>query len=136
MLEFNFNRINWSVFEKLEFVFPDSPEYNEEIEENYVNTSQYRFGAEYQATPELAIRGGFVLDETPQPDEVMGPILPDANRKGYSLGGAYDLGAMTLDFYYLALFLEDREIRDNQDNFNGDYSSFTTLAGFGLTYRF
>jgi len=136
MLEFNFNRINWSVFEKLEFVFPDSPKYNEEIEENYVNTSQYRFGAEYQATPELAIRGGFVLDETPQHDEVMGPILPDANRKGYSLGGAYDLGAMTLDFYYLALFLEDREIRDNQDNFNGDYSSFTTLAGFGLTYRF
>ncbi len=136
MLEFNFNRIKWSAFEELPFIFADTPENDKEITQDYKDTSQYRFGAEYQANDELALRAGFVLDETPQPDYVMGPILPDADRKGISIGLGYEMGNTTLDFYNLFLFLEDREIRENQDGFNGDYSSYTNLFGFGLTYRF
>lgn len=136
MLEFNLNRIQWSAFESLELKFANSPEKNKTLREDYVNTTQYRFGAEYQYSPILALRGGFVLDESPQPDGSMGPVLPDADRIGVSIGAGYEMGDMTLDIYNLFLFMEDRQIRTNWDNFNGDYSTYTNLIGFGLTYRF
>lgn len=136
LLEFNFNRWQWSSFEELPFIFPEAPENNKAIREDYEDTSQYRIGAEYQASPELALRAGFILDETPQPDGGMGPVLPDADRKGVSIGAGYDFGNAMVNVYNLFLFLEDRDIRTNWDGYNGDYRSYTNLFGLGLHYRF
>jgi long-chain fatty acid transport protein len=136
LLEFNYNRIQWSTFDMLEFNFTESPENDKSIREDYVDTSQYRFGAEFVATPELALRGGFVYDESPQPSGSVGPVLPDADRKGVSIGAGYQLGDVELDVYNLFLFFADREIRDNWDGYDGDYQNYTNLFGLGLTYHF
>jgi len=136
LVEFNYNRIQWSAFEKLELTFPEAPEADETIREEYENTTQYRFGAEFQASPELALRGGFVIDESPQPTGGVGPVLPDANRKGVSIRAGNSLSNVQLDLYNLFLFMEGREIRDNFDGYNGDYHTYTNLFGLGLTYHF
>jgi len=135
-VEFNFNRIQWSAFETLDLHFPESPEADESIREEYANTSQFRLGVEYQATPSLVLRAGGVRDETPQPTGSCGPVLPDADRTGISLGASWCRGAVTLEAYNLFLFLDEREVRDNFDGYQGDYRTYTNLMGAGLTYHF
>ncbi|MBN2170719.1 MAG: outer membrane protein transport protein [Candidatus Krumholzibacteriota bacterium] len=135
-LEFNYNRIQWSAFETLDLHFPAAPAADESIHEDYTNTSQYRLGVEYQAAPSLVLRAGAVRDESPQPTGSCGPVLPDADRRGVSLGASWCRGAVTLEAYNLFLFLDDRAVRDNYDGYQGDYRSFTNLLGAGLTYHF
>ena len=52
------------------------------------------------------------------------------------IGASWLKGNMVLDFYSLFLFLDDREVRDSFSGFNGDYRTYTQLAGIGLTYHF
>jgi len=135
--EFDYNYVMWSCFETLDLEFEDTPELNKSIPEDYEDVSQYRLGLEYHHCEATTYRAGFVYDETPQPSSTTGPVLPDANRTGFSFGmGWKATDAVTLDWYWLLLFNEDREIRDNHDNYNGDYHTYTDLIGVGLTYKF
>jgi len=135
--EFNYNYILWSSFETLKLSFLDTPEVDKTIEENYEDQKQFRIGLEYEYCEFLQLRAGWLRDISPQPDASTGPVLPDANRTGYSVGTGYRLSPnLSLDSYALFLFLDDRQVRDNYDGFNGDYHSFTYLFGFGLNYLF
>ncbi|MCP4549133.1 MAG: hypothetical protein GY835_21990 [bacterium] len=133
MMEINVMRIEWSAFEELKLVFPDTTKV---IEENYENTIQFRFGLEYAYKPELTLRTGFVYDESPQPMGSTGPVLPDSDRTGFSVGGTWTHGNIDLEFYNLCLFFKDREVRENYEGFNGDYHTYTNLCGLGFTYHF
>ena len=136
LFEFNFNRIEWSAFDELQLAFPESPSANETIAEDYENSNQYRFGLEYMYRDDLDLRCGYVRDISPQPTSSTGPVLPDSDRNGFSIGAGWHRDQVTVDFYNLFLFLDDREVRDNSDGYNGDYRTYTTLTGLGLTYHF
>jgi long-chain fatty acid transport protein len=136
LVEFDFCWIKWSSFDELLIIFPEDTELNEAIPEEYENSRQYRFGVEYQYNPELALRAGFVYDESPQPLAGTGPVLPDSDRTGYSIGAGYDFGNFDVEFYNLFLTFKDREVRDSFSDYNGDYRTYTNLAGVGINYRF
>ncbi len=135
-MELDIDWIRWSCFETLRLEFDaDDPE-TETIPEEWSDGLQFRLGMEYRFRPDLDLRAGFVRDLTPQPSASTGPLLPDANRSGLSFGlGLRILPELSVDLYDMLLFVDERQVRDNRDGFNGDYRSFSHLAGLALTWR-
>ncbi|HUP42683.1 MAG TPA: outer membrane protein transport protein, partial [Thermoanaerobaculia bacterium] len=64
----------------------------------------YRAGLAWTRSPRSQWRFGYVYDETPQPEEAVGPLLPDADRNGITVGYGYrgrwdfDVALMYLEF--------------------------------------
>lgn len=103
----------------------------------YENAWAYRVGLDWKASDGLNLLAGFVYDQTPQPDEAVSPLLPDANRSGYSIGLSAKLGQNThLDLSNLFLFFHERTTMTNKDNFNGTYKTFADLAVINLRTSF
>jgi long-chain fatty acid transport protein len=57
-----------------------------DLERNWVDTIQKRFGIEWYAKNWLTLRLGYFYDPTPIPDETMDFQWPDGDKKIYSLG--------------------------------------------------
>ncbi len=135
LMELDFNWIGWSRFESLNLKFDSGDPEDETIPEQWRDGYQLRLGAEYHARTGLDLRAGFVRDLSPQPSASTGPLLPDANRSGLSLGlGLMLAPGVELGLYDMLLFVDERRVRDNRDGFNGDYRSFSHLAGLALTW--
>ncbi|HWM90833.1 MAG TPA: outer membrane protein transport protein [Thermoanaerobaculia bacterium] len=108
LVETDFNWMGWSTFDQvpIEFVggagnsLPDT-----EIPEEWDDANSYRAGLRWTASPTSEWRFGFVFDETPQPEESVSPLLPDADRMGYTIGYGrtgpglgFDIALMYIDF--------------------------------------
>lgn len=104
---------------------------------NYDNSWQVRAGAHFEATEQLSLRVGFIYDQSPQPIESVGPLLPDANRNDFSFGIGYNFGRVQADAgYMLVNFLERSTIEDgvgkNENSFDGTYNSDANLFFLSL----
>lgn len=107
LLETDVNWTGWSSFNEVKIDFtggatnslPDTT-----IPEGWDDVFNYRAGLRWTVSPTTEWRLGFVLDNTPQPEEVVSPLLPDADRNGYTIGWGHkgkirtDLALMYLDF--------------------------------------
>ncbi|MCP4117868.1 MAG: long-chain fatty acid transporter [Desulfobacteraceae bacterium] len=71
--------------------------WNENIPRDWEDTTQFRFGAEWQALDYLALRLGYFYDPTPVPDSSMDFIWPDADKQTWSFGAGFEFGNYTLD---------------------------------------
>lgn len=112
------------------------------------NSLRASVGFSYQAGEDWIWRGGFMYDQTPISDPGYAlTVLPDANRKMYSLGASYQLSDNTsLDFAYSYLWLKDAAINRTDDDhiaengspgmLNGSYSTYLNLVGLSFTYAF
>jgi long-chain fatty acid transport protein len=156
LVEFNAVHFGWSNFEKLALEFsPDPTEaLSSEIPFNYDDKWQLRLGAAYDVTPRFTLLGGYVRDETPQPVESMGPILPDASRNDWSIGVQYTTGPWRLTASWMAVLNEARNnLRDGQPTVfeseqddpeavqlrtleAGSYESVANIYAFGVGYHF
>lgn len=104
---------------------------------DWENVWAYRFGIKWQTSDTFELMGGYVYDETPEPDGDVGPLLPDANRNGFSVGFSWKMGKNTwVDFSNLALFFKERAVTTNDDNFNGRYKNFANLTVLNLRTSF
>ena len=64
---------------------------SESYDEDWLDSNRYRFGVEYLLSA-VALRGGFMYDESPLPDKsVSSAHIPDVNRKAVSLGAGHQL---------------------------------------------
>ena len=131
----------WDVFNQTVFSFSSVNGKQipaETLVHNWKNAWSYRFGVDYQATPKLNLLAGIVYDQTPQPDADVSPLLPDANRTGYSIGLGYKIGkATTVELSNLFLFFHDRSTNGAQvDGFNGTYKTFADLLVLNLKTSF
>ena len=80
---------------------------------------------------------GYVYDQTPEPDGDVGPLLPDMNRNGYSIGFSWRMGKNTwVDFSNLFLFFNERSITTNDDGFQGRYKNHANLTVLNLRTAF
>ncbi len=139
-LEADFLWYEWSVFSDLPIRFETTPALNTTRVEDYEDSWQVRVGAEHRRG-DLAYRFGYYYDRSPAPVHAVSPLLPDADRIGVSLGLGWAFGPnrnWTLDGYGLGLFLARRAgfTEDAYGDFQGDYKTFTAMAGVGLGYRF
>ena len=139
-VEFDADRTGWDVFDQTVLHFdttngitvPQSV-----LVHNWKNVWTYRLGMNFQASKSFNLNAGVLIDETPQPDSDVSPLLPDANRTGLSIGFGVKMGeSTTVELSNLALFFHERTTLTNRDSFNGTYKTFADLITFNLRHSF
>ncbi len=131
LAEVDFNWTGWSSFDALPLTFPTAPALSSLIEQDYDDANNYRLGFNYKTGSGAEWRFGLGFDESPQPDESVGPLLPDSDRSVATLGWGSASGKIDLAFMFLKS--DDRTTTVNNDNFNGTYKTDALL--FGFTYN-
>lgn len=129
----------WSSFDQVVLEFPENQTgLTSVLEENYKNTWQIRFGAEYWATDKWALRCGYIFDKTPAPAETVNPLLPDADRNDIGIGFGYKFSNnLQMDASYLAVMFKERSTEGkNVDDFDGIYNSHVNLWALSFSYTF
>ena len=132
-------QMQWSVFDTLPITFTNAAyaALNSKIAEDYGTSRSYRIGAEYRVKPNLAVRAGYLYDESPQPDASVSPMLPDAPRNSAMLGLGYTWRKTTLDVSYMFLPFKNRSTNGkNPYGYNGTYDTTAHLFGITLVQRF
>jgi long-chain fatty acid transport protein len=128
---------DWSRFERLEVEFQDTPAANLNIEQNWDNSYSIRLGGNRAVTDRWDVRLGALYDTTPQPVDVVGPLLPDNNRAAVTFGLGWHSDHFKVDVSNMVLMFEDRDTFDhNHDNFNGVYKTQGNLLSLNLGYTF
>ncbi len=103
------------------------------------NTWTFHAGLEF-SIDDVVIRGGYIYDQTPVPDDTFLPSLPDADRRGLSVGLGYFVSeGLRLDFGYQYLQFLDRSISPAVDANSvsipaGKYTSTWTVVGINVSY--
>ena len=135
-VEFDVTHTTWSRFKNLDIAFA-TPALNLHRPQNWQNTNSFRLGANHPVSPNWDVRFGAVYDENPQPQEGVGPLLPDSDREGVSFGVGYHKGPWIIDATEFVLHFKDRSTGGiNSDNFNGTYKTDANLIGVNFGYRF
>ncbi len=127
--EVDVNWTGWSTFDVVDLVFTTAPQFTSAIPNEWQDSYNYRLGIRVGNGPRQW-RFGYILDESPQPDESVGPLLPDADRTDYTVGYGtprFDVALMYVDF-------DERTTITNRDNFFGTYTTDVWLVG--LTVKF
>jgi long-chain fatty acid transport protein len=127
LLELDIERIGWATVQQLRFDFPSRPELSRTVPLDFEDTFNYRLGFQYSFPTGFQLRAGVAIEESPQPDETVGPFLADGERTvaGFGVG---------LDWLQLALqWVEQQErlVATQQEGLNGNYRASSWL--FGLT---
>ena len=131
-------RMGWSSFKDLPIDLVGYPTLSEVRPENYKDSNTYRLGVEYKASPSMSWQFGALYDKSPVPLESVSPLLPDADRKGGSIGASFSLTPKTsLDVSYLYLKFSDRGTGGvNYDSYEGTYKTTANLFGITVVHRF
>ncbi len=139
LVEADLNFTMWSSFDKLESEGladdPDSQLEDINVPENYEDTITLRLGLEHMYTDVLTLRAGYLWDQGPAPPASVSPLLPDANRNGFTLGAGYDFGSMTVDVAAMYLKFDEASTEmEAHSGFDGVYDSSAWLLGFNVSY--
>ncbi|UCF31124.1 MAG: outer membrane protein transport protein [bacterium] len=113
------------------------------LPKDYSDEIAYRVGLEYDLNEAWNLRGGFLIESMPIPEETYDPRLPDGDRVGISIGAGYTKDAWTLDLAYMFVDFSDEDIdNDITDAYgqlqtvDGKYDGDINLFGVSLGYRF
>ena len=137
VFEADVNWYQWSAFRSIPVTFPDRPDLSGAITENYSDSFQYRFGAEKTLNDVWTVRGGLFWDETPAPPASVSPLLPDADRNGFCLGGTWRSGSWRIDAASWLVLARARSTAGvSRDRFEGTYKSHAFTLGVFVGYVF
>jgi long-chain fatty acid transport protein len=139
LVETDANWTGWSSFKQVKIDFtggatnslPDTT-----IRESWEDVYNYRLGIRWTTSPTSQWRAGYVYDETPQREEGVSPLLPDANRNGFSLGYGYT-GGLKADFAVMYLPFDERTRSKSfpgEGAFFGTYNTTAWLLAATLTF--
>lgn len=139
LVETDVNRTGWSAFKEVKIDFtggatnslPDTT-----IEQKWKDVYNYRLGVRWTTGPSSQWRFGYVYDRTPQPEESVNPLLPDADRNGYSIGYGYT-GGIKADFALMYLPFKERTRSKSfagEGAFFGTYNTTAWLLATTLTF--
>jgi long-chain fatty acid transport protein len=130
----------WSAFDTtvLEFEAVDGKQVpTSTLPHDWEDAWAIRFGAKWTVSDRFDLMAGYVYDQTPEPDGDVGPLLPDMNRNGYSVGFSWKIGQHTwIDASNLFLFFNERSVTTNDDNYNGRYKNSANLTVLNLRTAF
>ena len=114
-VEADYQAVGWSSYDQLTLGLPTGPasplgvlQKATVLVKNWENAYLIRFGGEYRME-KLAVRAGFIYDKTPQPDAVVEPMLPDANRMEFTVGLGYEISkSVNVNACYQMISFSDR----------------------------
>ncbi len=120
----------WSSFDELRIKFDNASQPDGVTTEDWDDTLRYSVGFDYQYRPDMILRAGLALDETPVPSaERRTPRLPGNDRTWLSFGLSYVMDeTLTLDVGYSHLFIDDADINNELESESSDNVK-ATLAG-------
>ena len=133
-LEADGNYTTWKVFDQTVLQIEGLPD--SVLKHGWENTWAIRAGLTYRMGSSW-FAGGFVYDQTPQPDADAGPFLPDANRTGGTIGAGISITEhFQFQFSSLFLWFHERTITTSKDNFNATYKTFAILPSVTIKLAF
>jgi len=148
LVEIDANRTGWSKFSDVPITFTGSAAGvlpNSVIPENWDNSNNFRIGARWTTSPTTQVRFGYVYDETPQPEESVNPLLPDANRNGFTVGYGSNGKGFNWDVALMYLRFHERTRNSTRSTngvpdagetiFNGTYNTTAYLLGLTLGWK-
>jgi long-chain fatty acid transport protein len=139
LLEADVNRMGWNSFENVPINFTGGATNSlpsTTIPERWKSSFSYRVGLRWTTSPAYQWRFGFVYDQTPQQEQGVSPLLPDADRNGYCIGYGhtegfkYDVGLMFLDFKKRTR----NKSFQGEGPFFGEYKTQAVLLGVTIGY--
>ena len=96
------------------------------------------FGVEKALNPAMTVRLGYLYDRSPVPDQSVGPLFPDANRHGFTIGASRKRGNKEFSLFYEAMKFDDRvtNVAANDNIYtNGNYHNFAHVAGASIRFN-
>ncbi|HEX4633269.1 MAG TPA: outer membrane protein transport protein, partial [Gemmatimonadales bacterium] len=88
----DYQMVVWGWFQQLQVTFANAATPPLVANEYYRDSNGFRLGTEYQYSPRLSLRGGYVYNSAAAPDETVTPRLPEGPRNSFILGVGYELG--------------------------------------------
>ena len=140
-LEFVYEKNFWSTYDTLDFNYVSTipailqPSMDYPVNKNWKDTNAYRLGIT-QELDKLTLMVGFLIDESPIPNETLSFELPDSDGISVSLGGRYKLNEkMEIGLSTLYLMKNSRDM--THDSIDGTFASSSTyLISTALSYKF
>jgi long-chain fatty acid transport protein len=142
-LLFDWQRVNWEVFDELVLQFERAG--TRTIVESYRASNGFRLGGEYAWSPSTTVRGGFLTHQAAAPDQTVTPNLPEGRRSEFTLGfGTRLTHTLRLDLAYQYIDQADRRGRTTDGGLvvpttavnNGLYTFTAHLFGATLALAF
>lgn len=115
----------WQTYQKLEIDFVnDKPQDSSTLRQDWSNTWTFGLGAEYHVTERLPVRLGLKFDQTPVPDNRVGPASPVNDRYAGTIGAGYTFeNGLRADLAYQYTELPERDAPDSDKHLPGSYDS-------------
>jgi long-chain fatty acid transport protein len=140
-VEVDGNWFGWKHFDTVPLNFPDGQLPSSVIIERWKDSYAVRAGLNWASSPTWQWRLGYVFDQSPQPEQTVNPLLPDANRNGVTAGIGYRGGAADLDLAVMYLFFADRTRAksfpdDPLGPFFGTYSTRALLVSLTVGFHY
>jgi long-chain fatty acid transport protein len=136
LLETDVNWTGWKSFDRVDIIFPNKDLPNSTVPAHWKDVYNYRAGLRWTVSPTSQLRFGYVYDQTPQPEEAVNPLLPDANRNGVTIGWGYT-GVHKFDLSLLYLKFDKRTRNKTfagDVQFLGTYETEAVLLGATFTW--
>ncbi|MCP4114543.1 MAG: hypothetical protein GY737_03930 [Desulfobacteraceae bacterium] len=141
-LEFTTLWTNFSVYEKLEFVY-DTPAIGVDkatMAKNYSDTWRLGLSAEWDVKPWLALRTAYVYEESPIDENHTDYLCLDSDRNIFSIGAGYKKSRFECDLGYMYVIFDDLDTGSRQtvDGFlQTNYRDAEAhILGFNISYTF
>jgi long-chain fatty acid transport protein len=136
MGDYQFVVWGWFNSVAINFANPKTPDIT--LTPHNKDTHGFRFGTEYRYSPKVTLRGGYLYHTGASPSNFVTPLLPEAARNEFTLGGGFDVTPkLHADLAYQYIKQNDRRGLVNVSAGNtGVYHFSAHLFGAGLTYTF
>lgn len=138
--------MDWSDFDRVRLDFENPATPDEVRVEDFEDTRTLRLGAEYDGGDGISVRGGYAFNEAAAPDDVVTPLLPEANRNQLSVGAGWrGPNGIEVNAAYLHIAQDERRGRTIEPRVgeepstalnNGLYSFTGDLFAATVTYHF
>lgn len=129
------DRTNWSSFDRLDVFLNGSSTPAIHRDTRWEDIWAWRAGVETGCGP-IVCRIGYYRDSTPQPIEDVGPVLPDSDRQGYTVGIGIDRGRWALDLADVYVRFDERSTNAaNSDHYFGTYEMTGNEFAFNFHWR-
>ncbi len=130
LVELDAEQTGWSRVQALALTLPGNPDLDHTVELRFDDAMAYRMGLQWTpATGIPQLRFGYALEQSPQPDETVGPFLADADRSIYTAGVGLDW--LNVAFAWIAS--DQRVVTRNVDRINGNWRSSAWLLSLTIT---
>jgi long-chain fatty acid transport protein len=127
----------WTRFQQIALDFEGRDDLREVVVQDYADSAQIRVGAERRLGRAWAVRGGYFYDDSPAPAASLTPLLFDADRHGFTLGGSWQRGALRIDAAGGLVRSQPRSTGGTSlEGYEGTYETRALTAGLSVGYAF